>query len=40
MSRIKTDLPIKESSKSTKSFEDIIIAYILKQIKKEKFNES
>ncbi len=38
MSKTKPDLPIKETSKSTKSFEDIIVKYILNQIKKENSN--
>lgn len=38
MSKNKPDLPITEKSKSTKSFEDIIFAYILKQIRKENLN--
>lgn len=39
MSKSKPDLPITEISKSTKSFEDIIIAYILNQIRKENHND-
>jgi hypothetical protein len=38
MSKIKKELPITETSTSTKTFEDIIIEYILKQLIKENFN--
>lgn len=38
MSKVKPDLPITETSKTTKEFEEIIVAYILKQIKKGKAN--